>query len=265
MKRFTMRYRNILITGASSGLGAALAHEYAAPGRVLGLIARRAELLEGVAADCRRKGAEVVTGALDVTDHARLAMWVQSLNATYPVDLVVANAGIFSGHGPAGTAETLETARRQVETNVLATMATIDPLLAHMRARRAGRIAIISSLAALHPLADAPAYSASKAAIASYGAALREFLAPDDVQVTLVYPGHIATDQVSRHIGRLPMLMAPEDAAAIIRRGIDRERDVIAFPMRLYWLVRLAQLLPWRLRTMLNQPLRFYVGSPSDG
>src|SRR5687767_10141838 len=95
-----MGEHSVLITGASSGVGAALAREFAAPGRTLGLLARRAELLEAVADDCRSRGATVLTGVLDVRDRQALGDFAARLEASRPVDLAIANAGVFTGHAP---------------------------------------------------------------------------------------------------------------------------------------------------------------------
>jgi short-subunit dehydrogenase len=253
-----------LITGASSGLGAALAREFAGPGRTLGLVARRDELLAAVADDCRSRGATVLTGVLDVRDRQALGQFAVQLEASRPIDLVIANAGVFTGHAPGRRMETLDEALWQVDTNLCGTLITIDAVLPAMRRRCRGRIAIVSSLAALHPLADAPAYSATKAALTSYAAAVREFLVPEGIGVTIIHPGHIATDQVAHHVGPLPLVMSPQRAARLIRRGLERRRDEIAFPLAFSLGARVARLLPWRLRMRLNAPYRFTVARSSN-
>ena len=108
-------------------------------------------------------------------------------------------------------------------------------------------------------MADAPAYSASKAGLIAYGEALREYLEPDGVQVSLINPGHIETAQVAAHLGALPLLLPAEAAAARIKRGLERGQEHIAFPRRLHWLIRAGRLLPWRLRAHLGRSQRFEV------
>jgi len=169
------------------------------------------------------------------------------------------NAGVFTGNGANGDAETVDEIAWLVRTNLDGAMMTIAATLPMMRARKNGRIAIIGSLAALQPLADAPAYSASKAGVMSYGEALREWLLPDNVAVSLIYPGHMRTQQVSHHVGPLPLIISADKAAAKIKRGLDRGRSFIAFPKRLLWLIRAGRLLPWRLRAQLGGTLRFHV------
>jgi short-subunit dehydrogenase len=255
--------QTVVISGASRGLGEALALLYAAPNCTLGLLGRDGERLEIVATRCRDSGAQVVTGTPDVTDHPTLAHWIQTFDEMHPIDLLIVNAGIFTGHGRT-VPESIDEIVSTLRTNLEGAVSTIAAALPMMRGRGAGRIAIIGSLAVLHPLADAPAYSASKAGLMSYGEALREWLAPSNVSVSLIYPGHIRTAQVDHHVGPLPLIMSVERAARRIKHGLDRGRSVIIFPQRLHWLIRAGRLLPWRLRARLGSGSRFYVSRPSD-
>lgn len=258
----TEPYRSIVITGASAGLGAALACGYAAPGRVLGLTGRNKERLEAVAERCRDLGATVQTGQLDVTDRPAVERWIADFDAAHPIDLVVANAGVFTGHRANRLMETLDDVAWQIRTNLEGVAITAGAAVPHMRKRRRGTIAIIGSLAAYQPLADAPGYSASKAGVVSYGEALREYLADDNVSVCLVCPGHIETHQTACQAGALPLQLTPDKAAAIIRSGLAKGRTSIAFPRRLLWLIRVGRLLPWRMRARLGGSQRFHVIDP---
>lgn len=258
------RYSSIAITGASAGLGAALAHIYAAPGRRLHLIARRADALEIVAERCRSLGAEVSVARCDVTEHDTLRAILRTADDAQPFDLLIANAGIFDGHRRDGSLEPIASQLNQIAVNLSATMAAVDLVAERMRARGTGRIAIVSSLAALHALADAPAYTASKAGIAAYGAALREHLADHGVGVTIIYPGHIETAQVAGHVGALPLLMSAEQAASRIFVGLEKGRGTIAFPRRLRLLIEAGRFLPWRVRAIFNRSSRFAVDPPQE-
>src|SRR5262245_15503257 len=255
--------QSVVITGASKGLGEALARLYASPGRTLGLLGRDRHRLEAVAAHCRNQGAHVVIAALDVKDGAGLARWFKAFDAEHPVDLLIVNAGMFTGHGRFAP-ETVQEMTDLLRTNLEGAALTISAGVPMMRARQSGRIAIVGSLAALHPLADAPAYSASKAGVMAYGEALREWLAPDNVAVSLIYPGHIKTAQVEHHVGALPLMVSAETAARIIKRGLDRGRTSIIFPKTLWWLIRAGRFLPWRLRAMVGAGTRFYVAKPEN-
>lgn len=254
--------RAIVITGASSGLGAALALEYAQAGRILGLIARNKHRLDRVAALCVDAGAQCVTGLVDVTDQVALGRWMDAFDAEHPTDLLFVNAGVYAGHGPAGQMETIEEILWQIRTNLEGAAITIASVLPGMRRRRRGRIVLIGSLAALQCLADAPGYSATKAGLVAYGESLREYLASEGISVSIVCPGYIETAQTARHVGALPLQMSPRRAAAIIRRRIDRGRSFIAFPLRLYLLIRLGRAVGWRARAIFGRGLRFYTEKP---
>ncbi len=251
--------QHVVITGASRGIGAALAEAYAAPGRRLSLCGRDRARLEAVAAACRGKGADVSVGVCDVRDSDAVAAWFQTVEQTAGADLVIANAGVFDGNGPDGALETAAEARRLIEVNLIGVINTVQAAQAPMRARRAGRIAIVSSLAAILPAADAPTYSATKAALVAYGEAMRMLLAVDDVGVSVVLPGHVRTQQTEKHVGPLAMILAADEAAAVIKRGLDRGRATIAFPRRAHWLVRAGSLLPWRLKAIVTRGDRFHV------
>lgn len=229
---------SILITGASSGLGAALARVYAAPGVRLALGARNAERLDGVADVCRGRGATVDTACIDVTDAAATTRWIAALDDAGPLDLVIANAGVSGG--TLGGGESLEQTRRIFTTNVDGVIHTVHPAVQRMRARRRGQIAIMSSLSSFRGMPGAPAYSASKAAARSYGEALRGSLYRDNVQVSVICPGFVRTRLTDVNRFRMPLLMEADRAARIIRRGLARNRARIAFPVRLYaaaWLL----------------------------
>ncbi len=249
----------VVITGASRGLGRALALAYARPGALLGLVARDDAALVAVADACRRQGAEATALAADITVPGAIAPWLAALDRRRPIDLLIANAGQFDGRRADADLEDLETAIAQLRINLEGAVRTIDAVLALMRARGRGHIAAISSLAAVFPLADAPAYSASKAGLAAYCEALRTLFAPLGIQVSVISPGHIATRQAQVHDGALPLLMSPENAARLIVAGLARRRPRIWLPARLALLARLGGLLPLPLRKLAVQHLRFSV------
>lgn len=250
---------SIVISGASAGLGAALARAYAAPGRTLLLIARNTARLGEVAARCRSLGASVETVLADTTDAAAIAAAVDAFDARAPIDLVIANAGIFTGHGPNRRMETTADVAAQVTTNVIGTANLVQPVVDRMRTRKRGHVAIVGSLAALQPLADAPGYSASKAAVMSYGEALQEFLIEEGIRVSLIYPGHIKTAQTDIQVGNMPFMLTPEKAAAKIKSGLDKGRGYIVFPWQLHGLILAGRQLHWRLRTLAGKDFRFHI------
>ncbi|SMF83377.1 Short-chain dehydrogenase [Tistlia consotensis] len=221
--------RHVLITGASSGLGAALARAYAAPGLRLSLGGRDAGRLEAVAADCRAAGAEADAAAVDVTDREGLHAWIAEADAAQPLDLVIANAGISAGTGREGFESAAQT-RRILATNVEGLVETVLPAIERMKARRRGQLALMASLAGYRGFPGAPAYCASKAFVKVWGEALRGHLRPEGIAVSTICPGYVATPMTEVNSFPMPFLMSPERAARIIRRGLARDRARIAFP-----------------------------------
>jgi short-subunit dehydrogenase len=250
---------HIALTGASSGIGAALALEFAQHGRVLSLFARRRDRLEKIAEAARKRGAEVHCQTGDVRDAKSVQDWCTLTDERQPIDLLVANAGLFDGIGPDNRLETSEEAEQLVATNLLGAIYTAQAVLPHMIARRDGHIAFISSLAARLPAADAPTYSASKAGLVAYAEALREYLLAYGIRVTTVLPGHVRTAQTELHDGPLPMILPAEVAARRIRHGLEKRRAIISLPYRASILVAAARLLPWRIRARANAGSRFSV------
>lgn len=222
----------VLITGASSGIGAALARHYAAPGVTLVLTGRDLDRLDVVADACDARGAEVRSATVDVTDRAFMADWIAGVDARTPVDLVVANAGISAGSG-AGAGDD-EQARRIFATNLDGVLNTIHPLIPAMRGRRRGQIALMSSLASFRGMPGAAAYCASKAAVRVYGEALRGELAGDGIGVSVICPGFVRTPLTAVNTFRMPFLMDADRAARIIAGGLARNRGRIAFPWPTY-------------------------------
>ncbi len=240
--------KTILITGASSGIGKALALRFAEAGVALALSGRDGSRLDAVAAECREQGAIVVTHQIDARDRAAMTAWIAGVDRETPIDLVIANAGVMSGTPPEGLVEGSEDAYNLIEINVLGVLNTVQPLLAPMMERRSGQIAIVSSLAAFIALPDSPSYCASKSAVLSYGLALRALLADKGVNVSVICPGYITTPMSAREQVKKPQEMSAEKAAGIIVRGLEKNRAVIAFPRALALLTRLNALLPDRLR-----------------
>ena len=259
-----MSGRHILITGASGGLGAALARHYAAPGVTLALIGRHVERLARVVHDCRAQGAEVRLMVMDVRESADLHALIARTDAELPVDTVIANAGVEASLGPKGEAEPLEDVLAQVRTNFEGALATVQPLLDPMRARGQGRIVLVASLAGRMPLPDQPTYSATKAGLIAYGDALRPVLAASGVSLTVACPGFIATGMAETYRGWRPLEWSAERAAAKIARAADRGARQVSFPFALAGLVALGRATPAVLReAVLRRLFAVEVHAPS--
>ncbi|MBK0399985.1 SDR family NAD(P)-dependent oxidoreductase [Limibaculum sp. M0105] len=238
------KWRAIVLTGASGGIGRELAIAFAAPGVTMLLVGRDRARLDGAALAARERGAKVETAVLDVTDAEALAGRLAAFDAAHAVDLVVANAGVSAGRAPGGAIEPPGTMRRLVEINLMGAVNTVEPLIPAMVARGAGRIALVSSLAGLRPLPDMPAYSATKAALRAWGTSLRGALAPRGVGVSVISPGFVTTPMAQRHRGPKPFEMDAARAARIISRGLERGRPLITFPLPLAAMVWLGNRLP---------------------
>ena len=239
-------FRHILITGASSGLGLALALQYAAPGVSLALTGRDEQRLREAADRCRAQGAEVTTAVLDVREGFKLAEWIQALDERNPVDLVIANAGINYAVNGGSPMEPRAAIRNIIDTNVYGVIDTVNPLLQRMRARGRGAAVIIGSLSAYRGIPTFPAYAASKAAIRTYYESLRGVLHRDGVNITLACPGYIETPMTKNLRTSRWLQMQVDDAARVIVRGVARGRPRVTFP-RLHFLgLWLLQWLPAR-------------------
>jgi len=241
--------RSLLITGASSGIGEALAKAYAGPGVSLALTGRDAARLEAVAAACLERSAAVEAAVIDATDADAMACWIDTVDAAAPIDLVIANAGI--GAGTAGGFETETQTRAVFAVNVDGVLNTLLPLIPRFVQRRRGQIALMSSLASFRGFPGSPTYCASKAALRIWGEGMRGDLHRHGVEVSVVCPGFVVTRMTARNKFRMPFLMSAERAAGIIKRGLARNRGRIAFPFPMYLAIWFFSTLP----PVLTDPL----------
>lgn len=240
--------KNILITGASSGLGEEFAHQYAQEGITLFLCGRDIERLHTVAQSCRLKKATVFVKAVDVTDRNKMKEWILDITTHHGLDLIIANAGIsggFSGH----EITAIEKDYLIFDTNVIGVLNTIYPALPHMIQKKSGHIVIISSLAGYMPMPSAPAYAASKAAIRFYGEALRTKFAAFQVKVTVICPGFIKSRMTDLNDFPMPFLMDTSKAVQHMINGINQGKAQISFPWKLSIPLKILSLFPSRLRS----------------
>ncbi len=245
----------ILITGASSGIGAALALNYAQRGIKLLLMGRDAARLAQIEQLCRAKGAAVKTSTIPVTDGPALRDQLLAWYDQEPIDLVVANAGI-SGGGLIRHGDHQSRFEEVMTINVNGTLNTILPLIGRMQQRRRGQIALMSSLAGYRGLPTAAAYSSSKVAIRALAESLRPVLARDGIGVSVIHPGFVKTPLTDVNPFWMPFLMTADKAAEKIRAGLAADRRQIAFPWPMVWLSRLIAFLPnaWADKFLARAP-----------
>ena len=234
--------KHIVITGASSGIGEALAEAYAAPGVRLGLLGRKRDRLEALTTACMAKGAHVWTHAVDVTDRKAMESILQQEDTKVPIDLIIANAGISAG--TFGPGENESQARAIFATNMDGVLNSIHPILPRMAARKRGQVALMSSMASFRGIPGAPAYCASKAAVRIYGEGLRGEYARFGVEVNVICPGYIDTPMTQVNRFPMPFLMTLEKCVEIIVKGLKNNRSRIAFPWPMALIVWLLALLP---------------------
>jgi len=225
----------VLITGATGGIGAALARLYADPQRTLILHGRDSTRLAALAHDCEARGAQVVSTSFDLRDGATTVAALRQLSGAHMIDLAIINAGVSSLIGDGEEVENWETARAVLAVNLDGALATVAGVLPEMRRRGTGQIALVSSLEAYIGMPVTPVYSASKAALKVYGEALRGWLAPQGIAVNVVLPGFVRTPMSDRYTAAKPWMMSAERAANLIRRGLERNRARTAFPRVLAW------------------------------
>lgn len=239
------KFSNIIITGASSGIGEALALYYAANGaQNLFLCGRNEKRLNNVAERCRTLGADVYSKLISVCDKEAMAKWVDECCQKSEIDLVFANAGVSTGE------ENPQNIYNTFETNIFGVLNTITPAIEIFKVRpnknAPKTIAITASIAGYHGLPSCPSYSATKACIKAYGEALRGALKTDNINVSVICPGFVKSRITDKNTCPMPFFMSAEKAAAIIADRLSKNIGLIAFP----WPMRFAS---WALSVLPNR------------
>ena len=254
-------YKNVLITGASSGLGRALAILYAKSAENIFLCGRNFENLQQTKNLCLKNlclaknihsdfVANIHLKILDVKDQFASYNWIEEIEQNHALDLVIANAGISAGTALGSESHTQVS--EIFQTNIMGAINIIQPAIEKMIKRNSktnstknyGHIAIISSLAGFVTLPSSPSYSASKVAVRFYGNALRLSLEESGVGVSVVCPGYIKTPMTAVNNFKMPFLMEVDKASKIIFNGLENKRAQIIFPRALYYAISLLNWLP---------------------
>lgn len=251
---------HVFITGASSGLGLALAEQYARHGARLGLVGRRKAALEALAA---RLPGEHHVYALDVRDRAALHAAARDfLGHCGGEDVVIASAGISAGTLTEAD-EDFAVFKAIFDTNVMATVATFEPFIENMKQQGGGRLVGIASVAGIRGLPGAGAYSASKSAVITYCESLRLELAASGIKVVTIAPGYIDTPMTRHNPYGMPFLMPAGEFARQARRAIARGVSYRVIPWQMGVVSRLMRLIPNGLydRLARNAPRKPRAGA----
>lgn len=239
-----MRYQNIFITGASSGIGEALSVLYAEQGVTLGLLSTNtSNTLEIVADRCRAKGALVLTYQADVSARLSMAECASNfLTKAGNIDLIIANAGVAFVED-SNYSET-EIPMHNMEVNYFGVINTLLPFIAHMKKNKSGHLVVISSISSLRSTHNSGAYSASKAAINLWSEGLRLRLRPYGIPVTTLCVGFVDTAMTRNNTFWMPGLISADKAAQLISSAITRQKRLVTLPWQSGGLWTIFHLMP---------------------
>lgn len=233
----------ILITGASSGIGAELARLYANKENELILLARREERLKSLADELFPHAKSVQIVVADVTLFEELQEKIKGIGA---VDMVILNAGISIGHSH--TITPFKEFKKLYDVNLLSNHAILEILLPHFIAQKSGKIVFISSLASLISMPTSKAYSSSKRALNAYAEGIRYKFKNEGIKVLTILPGFIKSELTDKNSFHMPFLLSTNAGAKKIVRAIEKNRKFYAFPLRFYLTICVLNLLPQFLR-----------------
>ncbi|MBA3785216.1 MAG: SDR family NAD(P)-dependent oxidoreductase [Acidobacteria bacterium] len=234
----------VFLTGASSGIGEALALEIAKCGATLGLLARREVLLKELADKCERNGGKARYFAVDVTDANAVAEAAESLRNEFGrVDILIANAGI-GGNNSETRNFNPQAVAQVININLLGAVNAVSAVLPAMLENKSGQLVAISSLAGFRGLPKSAAYSASKAGMTAFFESVRLDVQTKGIAVTIIQPGFIKTPLTAGRNNKMPFLMELKDAIPLFLRAVEKRKKFAAFPWQLATLVRLGKIFP---------------------
>ncbi|MEQ1605596.1 MAG: SDR family NAD(P)-dependent oxidoreductase [Pyrinomonadaceae bacterium] len=241
-----MNWRNktILLTGASSGIGEALSIALAKKGAILGLVARRDELLGDLAARCEAIGGTAMALPCDVVDPEAVQSSADRFRDAYGhIDIMIANAGI-GGNDPLTRAYDPASVKKLIDINLLGAVNSIHAVIPQMIERGSGQLVAISSLAGVRGLPKSAAYSASKAGMTAFFESVRLDHAKSGLDVTIIHPGFIKTPLTSGRSNKMPFILELEDAIPYLISAIEKKKKFAAFPFLLALIVKLGKIMP---------------------
>ena len=234
----------VLLTGASSGIGEGIALAIAKQGAILGLLARREDMLNDLATRCEAAGGKARIFACDVTDSEAVHVAAEKLRNEFGrIDILICNAGI-SGNDPETRSYNPAGVGHVIDINLMGSVNAIHAVVPQMLERRSGQLVAISSLAGIRGLPKSAAYSASKAAMTAFFESVRLDVQDRGVAVTIIQPGFIKTPLTAGRTHRMPYLMELDDAIPLFLRAIERRKKFASFPWQLASIVRAGKIFP---------------------
>lgn len=236
--------KRVFLTGASSGIGEGIAIALAKKGAVIGLLARRGELLEKLRKQCEKAGGTARVYPCDVTDEDRVASAVQDFVHQFEhVDILIANAGIGGNNAETRAMQPIAV-KKVLDINLMGAVNAVHAVLPDMLKRGSGHIVAVSSLAGFRGLPRSAAYSASKAGMTAFFESLRLDVKHQGVDVTIIQPGFIRTPLTSGREANMPFLMDLDAAIPMFIRAIEKKKRFAAFPWQLATVVRAGKFMP---------------------
>ena len=242
----SMDWKNtiILLTGASSGIGEALAIALAKKGGTLGLLARREPELRNLASRCQASGGTARVFAADVTDAIAIQQAAGTLRNEFGrIDILIANAGIGGNNSETRELQP-EAVKKVIDINLMGAVNAVHAVLPDMLERKSGHLVAISSLAGFRGLPKSAAYSASKAAMTAFFESVRLDVQHKGVYVTIIQPGFIKTPLTAGRHNKMPFLMELDDAIPLFINAVEKKKKFAAFPWQLATIVRAGRIFP---------------------
>jgi len=243
--------RVVLVTGASSGIGRALAVRLGQLGAKVGLVARRMELLEEIAAAIRKSGGVAAIASADVSRREQMQAAAHTIREELgPIEILIANAGV--GTPTLLDPLNIQDVERMFQVNVFGVIYAIETVLPEMLKRKSGQIAGVSSMAAFKGLPGESGYCATKAALNTYLEGLRIQTRAHGIAVTTICPGFVQTPMTAVNEFHMPFVISADRAADRILHAIRKRKKTQSFPRRMRWLMRLLAWLPdWLLAQVM--------------
>jgi short-subunit dehydrogenase len=234
----------VLLTGASSGIGEGLAIALAKRGAILGLVARREDMLKDLASRCEDAGGTARVFVVDVTDADAIQDAADKLREDFGhIDILIANAGI-GGNNRETRELRPDAVKKVIDINLLGAANSVHAVLPQMLERGSGHLVAISSLAGFRGLPKSAAYSASKAGMTAFFESVRLDVQSRGIDVTIIQPGFIKTPLTSGRENKMPFIMELDDAIPLFIRAIEKKKKFAAFPWQLATIVRAGRIFP---------------------